>query len=395
MDNSSTSKFKYSGTYMLLVDLFGSVPVRKQQILKLKWEAIASELRNVAFVSLVDHCDVKLSITKVNQSNNTINTVVRCGGSLLIRTSDTLKPSVLLLRQIYGNDLVQDYEFVNSRYKDYSVKCVFGVVPIQKKNHQYVFLNGRPLLNEELLTLINYEYMKHDFGFDHLKNTGKQNSPLKIYGRPFSAHPVFLIKVECPVEVSDLLQDPAKVCHSTKHLKFITPMVIKNVRYFLEKHVTPFVKEEVRDDDENGSPAKRRKRPDPKETIFLKSTARQSDFSEKELIGKLGNGNGITSKNSLTTITQTQTQPEQHEKRLLNFDKFRDLRQKPATTKRLPPTTRRTEYIGTQNTETNINNTNNNLQTQQQLQIPQQPYTSDDCVQSNAKLLDKLIRNSS
>ncbi|GME80687.1 unnamed protein product [Ambrosiozyma monospora] len=165
----------------------------------------------------------------------------------------------------------------------------------------------------------------------------KQNSPSKIFGRPFSAYPVFLIKVECPVEVSDLLQDPAKVCHSTKHLMFITPMVIKNVRYFLEKHVTPFVKEEVKDDDENGSPAKRRKRPDPKETVFLKSASRQSDFSEKELIGKLGNG--ITSKNSLTTITQTQAQPEQYEKRLLNFDKFKELRQKPATTSRLPTTT--------------------------------------------------------
>ncbi|GME68262.1 unnamed protein product [Ambrosiozyma monospora] len=65
--------------------------------------------------------------------------------------------------------------------------------------------------------------------------------------------------------------------------------------------------------------------------------------------------------------------------RLLNFDKFKELRQKPATTSRLPTSTRPTEYTDTQNVNKNINNTNNNLQKQL---LQQQQYTSDDCVQS-------------
>ncbi|ODV84289.1 hypothetical protein CANARDRAFT_201292 [[Candida] arabinofermentans NRRL YB-2248] len=275
-----------SGTVVIVSDLFGRVPVRKKQMLNEPWNYVISGIRKTIFDCLIEHPHVSIDVFKDNDGNNEKSLIFH----IPKRKDQTGKQQVQLLRLVYGKNVIDEYELFNASYKTYKIQGAIGLVAKQSTLHQYIYWNGRQLQNGDLFKSIKKKFVKADFGNSNRENIDSDNdSPRKIYGKPFVNNPVFLFCVHSlKNDASDLLQDPSKVCFDSKHLNVISAMIFKIVDVFLKmenKRLTTTTTTTTT------SPIKCNKieMPTLKGRVALKSTGLVSTITDRELQGKLDN----------------------------------------------------------------------------------------------------------
>lgn len=278
--------FGKQGTVVLAINLFSNTPVRRTHILKEPKYKFYDEIKEMLVKTLVGHLDVKILMLELDEMKQT-KTFIN-----IAKRTDNDFPEIL--RYIYGSSLLPAYEHVNATYTDFKLKGIIGTKAIQSKKHQFVLINGRPVVvPDDDVKSFNKIFLNADFDM----NDGVFLSPKKAVttvGKPFSKYPVFLINVECPVVISDLLQDPSKTIVHPKYWNIIHKMMNTVFISFLtqqgcdvsDKKASPYTSPKKRKIKENEESIK-----GSSSNLILNSKARVGLIKPNEINGMLSNSN--------------------------------------------------------------------------------------------------------
>lgn len=233
-----------NGTIVIVQGLFSNLPVRKTQAEKISHYKTIEYIRSMILQCAIASPDTRMVV--YNQKNDIRGLICKVDGA----TSLSFHQNVLsLMNSIYGISMTNHHQHLQASYQEYKVTCIIGKIPTQSKSYQFIMWNKRMLKNHDLLKEINKLFMNADFGsqLDVLvpsmsrgeTSPKKGKSPTKSassVGSPYSRFPAFLILIEGPMSVSDLLQDPTKDVEISKHLDVIVPLIMKVMKSFLKSN---------------------------------------------------------------------------------------------------------------------------------------------------------------
>ncbi|ODV98236.1 hypothetical protein PACTADRAFT_20237, partial [Pachysolen tannophilus NRRL Y-2460] len=223
-----------TGTMISVSNLFGNVPVRKIAMDKISDLKIINDIRKAVFQISIVHPEVRIKVSKIMKNEHggdSISLITSTGGETNFNNYDSGKISALILKSVYGISMLENFETFQAEFENYKLNGVIGLIPVQTKNFQSIFINKNPLVNTDFFKEINKLFHSTDFIF---KKEGK--SPIKIVGKPFNKYPIFIFTIKCPNAISDLIQDPSKCIHETKHLKIIKIMILRVLKRFFKIH---------------------------------------------------------------------------------------------------------------------------------------------------------------
>lgn len=308
MDVQKSSTTIPVGTEIIIGGIFDPVPVRKQLLfknVKNKHVNTIYEIRKVVFNSLVDHPWVKIDIMIEELDKNgrwNKRNIIRYSGYEKNQIETIPFQSQLkLFNIIFGLKISDNYELCKVQLKSSKLVAGIALSTAQSKDYQFVYLNGRPFINDEFMKIINqlfqknYELWGDDFKICEKNNTNNiKNSKSKVkatsmYGRPYRINPIFVASFETRLDVFELLQDPSKSCYNTKNLPVLISMFTKVIEVYFRTFQNKIVKKE---EIKNNSIKKPRITV---ESSTLKSGTRVSQFKTSELNGRLGDNNKIDS----------------------------------------------------------------------------------------------------
>lgn len=283
------------GTSIKLIGLFDKVSVRKRILienLKRSWIKDTFEIRKAALDSLIKYPFINIEIVRnfINKGNNTKKLIVRSKAKD-ITDKVPFQSEMKIFNIIFGGSICTEYEICKVKYRDFELKAGLGIPTTQSKNYQFIYLNGRPFKNEEILKHINNAFQKHYelWGNDiRIEEHGKViRAKSTMFGKPYSINPIFLASITTPTEVSELIQDPSKVCFSSKNEKLFKSLFSKAIEIY-------FGLFSKRKTEKPESPTKIMKVKEVKlrnNSTVLKSSVRMSDMLTHELNGRLATQN--------------------------------------------------------------------------------------------------------
>lgn len=217
--------FTGTGTEVTVLNMFHSIPVRRNQLLKVVPSKALEEIRLEVLKCLLKHPQVAVEILEVENGQEK---------QVLFVPKRTSGPEVSLmahlLRSVYGSSLLPSYEKVSARFLDYELEGIVGTLPSQSRAYQFIFMNGRYLgMSDSDNRSINKIFMGSNFG------STARLSPTELKSRLFHQYPVFCINISCPVEIGDLLQDPSKSIIHSSQWQVAFKMTAKVFTSFLNK----------------------------------------------------------------------------------------------------------------------------------------------------------------
>lgn len=230
-----------SGTIVIVQGLFSNLPVRQSQAEKIPSYKALESIRNIALQCTIG--SPKTSLTLHKQKNGHRELICKIDGTASMSFHQNV---ISLINSIYGISLKHHHQHLQASYQEYKVTAIIGKIPTQSKSYQFIIWNNRILRNPDLIKDINKLFTSADFGLfsdilvpsmSRMETSPKKGkSPTKSassVGSPYSRFPTFLILVEGPMSVSDLLQDPSKEIEISKHLDVIVPLIMRVMKSFL------------------------------------------------------------------------------------------------------------------------------------------------------------------
>lgn len=285
------------GTSIKMIGLFDPVVVRKKILLdnlEKSWTQDTFQAKKVILDSLLDKPWVKIKVTRQEFKG------AKWAIKVLVDIQNIFKEEKIpfqsqmkLFNAIFGDGICEDYELCKVQFQNFQLKAGIGLSTLQTKNYQFIYLNGRPFISEELLKFINQKFQKnyelwgHSIKISQSKNDGKSSS---MYGRPYSVNPVIVANFSTPTEVSELMQDPSKVCYTTKNLKILLSLFSKVIDvYFgiMKRHKKEKNKRETKEHMQLRDTKMESKRLKILDSAIISSEARISESKLPELNGRL------------------------------------------------------------------------------------------------------------
>ncbi|CAI5757223.1 unnamed protein product [Candida verbasci] len=273
---------KQHGTCIIANNCFQNIPVRKLQITSTSQLKIIEEVKLAIFGSIIPFTSTKLSFSIINHEKMQLDQIlnVDAHGSLSI-----------LLQDIFGIKI--KFENIGAKFKNVEMKGIIGKFPINTRNHQYLFINNRPIqLTKTESNNINSIFQNSDFIDEtHLI------SPTRSTGRPFYKYATFVILVNCPKTISyssniynTILQILEKVFY-----KFLESNGYGKRRNRMRKSPSP-----------STSPIKQRKIRD---NFILYANSKLANYNDNELDGLKFNRNGKSSISTIPNFSINSTAP--------------------------------------------------------------------------------------
>lgn len=271
------------GTVVTATNIFSGIPVRRQQIRNYLRAKLVDGIKVVILESLIKNPRVKLQLLLINKEKFQLDEVV----SFDNRGSVSSYSNLLLY--LFG--LKDKFEPLCARFKDIKVSGIIGSKPVNSKNHQYFFVNGRPFtIPPDDSNKLNSLFTSSGFTID-------ANSATKSTGKPFYKYAAFLIKVKC-TEKRSLFNDTV---HSTTW-----DIIMKIVERLIAKYL-----ETLGFDSNNrsggltpspfSSPKKRKT-----DRFILNTKARLGKLNEVEMAGLVGHDKCIQKVKLLPLIPKKQ-----------------------------------------------------------------------------------------
>ena len=113
------------------------------------------------------------------------------------------------ITMILGQGLASALTYVHSPAEEshiYTFSGYISTVGHYSRLHQYIFLNNRPVLCNNLLRLVTLLFQQSTFS----KDSGRDAEGDDIR-RPREKHPVFVLALTCPTSQYNICTDPSKV----------------------------------------------------------------------------------------------------------------------------------------------------------------------------------------
>lgn len=212
------------GTIVKASDLFYNFPVRRKMLLKRSKGSITSSLRDQIFSLLISFPFLRVEL--------------RLDDKLLVKSSNITEELTfqsklcLAFQNIFGNVVLPErFKYVSTYFKSFAVRGIVSTYPVQTKDYQYIYINGRKYLDSKFINSLdrifqNTKYIEREWN----------SYNVKTIGNPYNNHPVFVISCACPPSVSDTLQDSSKDIMKSEHFNILQPL-IKNVVTSFLKHL--------------------------------------------------------------------------------------------------------------------------------------------------------------
>ena len=284
------------GTSIRLIGLFDPVVVRKNILLssiEKSWTQDSFDIKRVLLDSLIDKPWIKVKTTRQEFKRlKWVNKVLVDKASTFTEEKVPFQSQMKLFKSIFGEKICEDYELCKVQFQGIQLRAGIGLSTLQTKSYQFIYLNGRPFLNEEMVRNINQVFQRnYELRGFNIKNS-RVSSPSKksssMYGRPYSVNPVIFASFRTPIDITELMQDPSKACYTTKNLKILMFLFNKVIEVYFgiykKKRERTIEKQPIKDTVES-------KRQKVQYHAVLSSKARVSKFKESELNGRLTDRN--------------------------------------------------------------------------------------------------------
>ncbi|QPG74344.1 hypothetical protein FOA43_001671 [Brettanomyces nanus] len=221
------SVIETSGTSVYVYNVFGPIAVRKYAIFNEDNTKYMSDLffglRREIFITLAKTPSVRVSVTKVEEGKEDKLMLFTngCEGEGISRQVD-------ILRHIYGEHVISCYKsFSMDQTPEIHISMAVGFTPAESRNFQFVFLNGRPLLDKKLLKRIRNSFETHNFGY--VEDRKKRR-------KWYRAYPVFIVLISSyETDAEEITQSQDKTCDFTKLTDSIARTIEKELERFFRR----------------------------------------------------------------------------------------------------------------------------------------------------------------
>ncbi|XP_076098832.1 DNA mismatch repair protein Mlh3-like [Mytilus galloprovincialis] len=246
--SDSTVPRSSAGTTVTVHDLFYNLPVRKKCCNPtLDLEKIRQKVESIALIKPLISLSLRNDVSghvvlQTHKTNSILNTFTYLFGPGKSKS----------LTEVYGKEA------------DFAIEGYIGKKGANKKDYQFIYINGRNVLKTKLHKVVNHQLSKSlilrrklelmtDKFRGHIMNT----SPTKTTDQ----HGIYVLNVTCPYKEYDITFEPAKTLVEFKNFDKLQHCLEKTVTDFLKKHslhlgilAENFVKKDPKDfiEDKNG-----------------------------------------------------------------------------------------------------------------------------------------------
>ncbi|VDI36522.1 DNA mismatch repair protein MLH3 [Mytilus galloprovincialis] len=246
--SDSTVPRSSAGTTVTVHDLFYNLPVRKKCCNPaLDLEKIRQKVESIALIkpsiSLSLRNDVSGHVVlQTHKTNNILNTFT----------------------YLFGPGKSKSLTDVCGKEADFSIEGYIGKKGANKKDCQFIYINGRNVLKTKLHKVVNHQLSKSlilrrklELSTNKFRGHIMNTSPTKTTDQ----HGIYVLNVTCPYKEYDITFEPAKTLVEFKNFELLQHCLEKTVTDFLKKHslhlgilAENFVKKDPKDfiDDKNG-----------------------------------------------------------------------------------------------------------------------------------------------
>jgi DNA mismatch repair ATPase MutL len=207
------------GTQIRVEGVFDMLVVRKKVVfenLRKGWFNEGYEVKKVVFQALIGHPGVDVAVwrqeRKPEWEHGWKKTLIcESHGKTNVSYKVPLQAQMRVLNAFFDG-VCKNYEVCKVSKGDVQLKVAIGLNIVQTRKYQFVFLNGRPFVKEELIKYVNSVFQRHydAWGYD-VDAQGMRGQGGYMYGRPYSTNTVFVACIEIAgVNVNDIVESSTK-----------------------------------------------------------------------------------------------------------------------------------------------------------------------------------------
>lgn len=231
----SNMVLKDPGTKVIVRDFFYNLPVRRKIHRNRQVSAIYHDLRNAVFEVLIMFPNLDIKVTTAGQKNvfsTFLHSVPK--DSSICRTERL----VHRFNDVFGTKIqTVDVTNASANYKEYSVEGIISTLYLPTKDYQFIFINGRRLIDPELLRSIDAALTVAKFNC--MQNFTSRHSFSDVT-RLCEGNPVIILNAKCPSAVTDLLQSSSKEVFCSAQAKILSSLIHKIlICYFAAEDKNP------------------------------------------------------------------------------------------------------------------------------------------------------------
>ena len=287
------------GTQIRIEGVFDMLVVRKKVVfenLRKGWFNEGYEVKSVVFQALIGHPEVDVTVwrqeRKPEWEHGWKKTLIcESHGKTNDSCKVPLQAQMRVLNALFEG-VCKNYEVCKVSKGDVQLKVAIGLNIVQTRKYQFVFLNGRPFVNEELIKYVNSVFQRHydAWGYD-VDAQGMRGQGGYMYGRPYSTNTVFVACIKIAgVNVNDIVESSSKQIFTCKksHMELLKGLFNRAIEIHFgvqkKKKKKQEEKEEVEEIVEKKSKHGSR---DIVGSTLLKSQIRVSKYRESETGGRI------------------------------------------------------------------------------------------------------------
>lgn len=219
-----------SGTVVIVSDLFKYMPVRKKTLENVPVATITDSIREDFYQILVRNPNLKLNVFTfddnyknfefLHDAHHVKEQYLHSLGSIPIHNA---------FIRVYGH-VVPDpsIKIVKLSFREYNITGLISNCQVRSKSFQFVFVNGRRYSNSEFLGKINRIFDQSTFA------TNAIEKDTRLGKRSARSYPLFVIKIDGPAHVQDLIQSTSKDIIYLSDGKLINILILKVIYSFLK-----------------------------------------------------------------------------------------------------------------------------------------------------------------
>jgi DNA mismatch repair protein MLH3 len=207
------------GTQIRVEGVFDMLVVRKKVVLenlRKGWFNEGYDVKKVVFQAMIGNPGVDVAVWRQERKSEWEHgwkktLICESHGKTNDSCKVPLQAQMRVLNALFDG-VCKNYEVCKVSKGEVQLKVATGLNIVQTRKYQFVFFNGRPFFNEELIKYINSVFQRHydAWGYD-VDAQGMRGQGGYMYGRPYSTNTVFVACIEVAgINVNDIVESGSK-----------------------------------------------------------------------------------------------------------------------------------------------------------------------------------------